>query len=732
MKQPPTSSRRRRANLPQEGGVATATTKSGKRWGLSRRWRRVLGVFAGLIAVLAGVLGGLVAYASITLPDVNDIGKHTGTIKIVDHTGKPIAEVGHDNNSRHTVTINQIAQIMQDATTAAEDHNFYSEGAFDPKRVLKALVVDVILRRPAEGASTITQQLAKQAFFGAQAEKSPLRKLREALLANEINARFSKPQILEMYLNINYYGENAYGIEDASQRYFGKHASELNLSEAAMLAGLPQAPSADDPYVSQANSFARMHYVLISLVQIGKATQQQAQDADPLNPDGSPNAQHQTAILDDLKRGKPSNFGIAPHFVQYVQDQLTGEFGGDPSYIQGDLTVTTTLDLDTQAHALDAVTQGVNKIGHMANNGALLMMNSHTGDIMAMVGSANFSDNAIAGQYNITTALRRPGSSFKPYVYETAFKNGVLRPDSTLHDTRQESQKLGGVNNFDLRFEGNISAASALLGSRNVATEDAASRVGMQNIANFAYSLGIDPNTEPITDNLSSAIGTSSIRMVDHTAAYSAFSNGGHKVAPRSILKVTDGQGNVLVDHTQDVTDKGVVMTPAEAWGVTQILRGYAKHWGLGFKYDTAGKSGTTDNFVDAWYMVYTPDWVTATWTGHTDGTKAGEVGMDGVFGTDEGKAIAVPFVNTLPKPSAFQPVRGALPNCNSSDQSFSGQAGCPTPTPRPTPSPTATPSATETPTALPSPTETTAATPTPCVVPKPGPKPKPTPPPCP
>ena len=690
------SSRRRRSQSP--------ITKNGRR--SSPATRRVFGVFLSICTMGAGLMGALTAYAALTLPDVNTIGAHTGTITITDRNGQVIGQVGLEGNARTPVSINKVAIVMQHAIVAAEDKNFYSEGAFDVPRIMKALIVDVILRQPAQGASTITQQLAKQAFFGAQAEKSPLRKLREALLANELNTKYSKQQILEMYLNVTYFGENAFGIEDASERYFGKHASQLNLQEAAMLAGLPQAPSGDDPYANPQNAFHRTHYVLGQMVDDGYASQTDAQNADPLNPDGTDNHAHQQALLNDLKHGTTPNAGKAPHFLQYVENLLPNELGENLSYINGDLTVQTTLDLSVQQKADDAIANGLPKIGRGANNAALVMLDPNSGDILAMVGSANYYDDSIAGQYNIVTGERRPGSSFKPYVYETGFMNGTLKPDSMLDDTQQESQQLGGVQDFDRQYQGKITAEQALIGSRNIATEQAANQIGMQNIINFAYSLGLDPNKEPIADNLSSAIGTSAVEMLDHTAAYAAFANGGYRVAPRAILKVTDAQGNVLIDHTHDITQLGQPMSAQDAWAITSILRKYASRWGLRFKYDTAGKSGTTDNFVDAWYMVYTPSWVIATWAGHTSGTSQAEVGMDGVYGTTEGQYIAVPFVNSLSPPAPFNPA-GALPGCSQDNQAF----GCATPTPSPTETPTATP--TPLPVSLP-PTLTPTPTPTP------------------
>jgi membrane peptidoglycan carboxypeptidase len=681
------------------------------------------------IAAAFVLLAGMVAYAAMTLPDLNKLGQATGTIKILDRNGKMIASIGNDSTSRTFVPISQIAQIQQDSTLAAEDRNFYSEGAFDFPRVVKALFTDVIARRPQQGASTITQQLAKLAFFGANADKSPLRKLREAMIASEIDSKYTKSQILEKYLNLIYYGEGAYGIENAAQTYFGKAAKDLDLREASLLAGLPQAPSTYDPKQNPASAFARQHYVLSGLVAMGKVTQQQADDVDPLVGGSAASGDlvakqqaNQKAITDDLQHGKQlATLGSAPHFVQYVRNQLQQRFADDPNVTAGDLTVTTTLDLSIQGKANDAVAKGVAAIKRGANNGALLMLDSHTGDIMAMVGSADYSNNDIAGQYNVVTAERRPGSSFKPYVYEEGFRNGKLKPSTVLDDTPAESAKLGGVKDFDRLFEGRITAAKALLDSRNVPAEQAMVMAGVSDVIDFAHSLGI---TTDLKQEAGTAIGTSSVRMIDHAAAYAAFSNYGHKLTPRAILKVVDGNGNTLVNEPTPAQGPEV-MTDAQAYAITKILKAYPSRWGIKFNRPIAAKSGTTDNFVDAYYMAYSPDFVVATWAGHTDAS-GNEVGMNEVFGNDVGTNISARFINTLPGPiHDFRVVNGALSDCTATGQAALTE-GCPTSTPSqsPTPSPSASP--TPTPSLAP-PTVTFQPTAT-FGLPKPSPTPTPTP----
>jgi membrane peptidoglycan carboxypeptidase len=660
----------------------------------------------------------MVAYAAMTLPDLSKLGEATGSIKILDRHGKLIASIGHDATSRNPVTLDNVAPIMQNATLAAEDRNFYNEGAFDVPRVAKALFVDVIARRPEQGASTITQQLAKLAFFGSNASKSPLRKLREALLANEIDSKYSKKQILEKYLNIIYYGEGAYGVENAAQTFFGKPAKDLDLREAALLAGLPQAPSYYDPLQNPTAAYARMHYVLSGLVDMGAATQAQVNAVDPevggANPTpdqvGAQQA-NQQALKDDLGHGKKQvSQGIAPHFVQYVREQLEAKFADDPSVTAGNLTVTTTLDLSIQAKANTAVVNGVKAIGRSANNGALLMLDSHTGDVIAMVGSANFNDDSINGQYNNTTGPRQPGSSFKPYVYEEGFINGKLKPSTVLDDTPAESQKLGGVKDFDRSYMGRISAARALLESRNIPAEQAMVMAGIPEVIDFAHSLGI---SSELAQNAGTAIGASAIKMIDHAAGYAAFSSYGHKVTPRAILKVVDGNGNTLVDEPATPSAGDQVMTQQQAYAITKILRAYPARWGVHFNRPVAAKSGTTENFVDAWYMAYTPDYVVATWAANTPAGKP-EQGMDGVYGNDVGHLMTQPFINSLPGPiHDFPVVAGSLSDCTATDQadlsagcssssSSSSSSSTSSATPSPTPSPSALPTFTLQPTPTP------------------------------
>jgi len=380
-------------------------------------------------------------------------------------------------------------------------------------------------------------------------------------------------------------------------------------------------------------------------------------------------------MLDDLRHGRPlAQVNGAPHFVAYAREQLDRLFGADPAALDGSLDVTTSLDLGIQNKAQHAVASGVSAIGRNANNGALLMLDSHSGDIIAMVGSADYNNAAIGGEFNVTLAARRPGSSFKPYVYEDAFRSGTLRPDSLLDDTAAESAQLGGVTDFDSSFMGPITAANALLLSRNVATEQAMVETGAGNVNAFAHQLGI---TTPLADNASTAIGTSAVRMLDQAAAYAAFSNGGQTVATRAILRVVDHTTGTVLYNAGPGGGGVRDMSAAQAYEVTGILRHYDNQWGVSIHRDAASKSGTTDNFVDAWYMTYTPTWVVATWVGHTSGADPAEVGMNTVYGVDTGTNITAPFVNQLASTPGFSTPPGATdPLAGSASPGVQGGGG--------------------------------------------------------
>jgi membrane peptidoglycan carboxypeptidase len=585
---------------------------------IRRHWMTVVGIVIGLILLL--VLG-TVAYAAATLPDPSKLDLAGGTIVIQDRHNIPIEERNAQGARVNPVKLAQISPLLRKATIAVEDKNFYQHGGIDWARLVKAGIIDTISRRPAQGASTIDEQLAKIAVLQSP-KKSLLVKLREAMVAVSLESRYTKDQILEMYLNTIFYGHHATGIEAASQVYFGKHASELNLAEASLLAGLPNAPSYYDPLLHLDRAKVRQAIVLDAMARqnvISQAQADQAKDA-PL-----------TFVF------KESRSSQAPHFVDFVFEQLESLYG--PSVVsRGGFVVKTTLDLNLQKAAEHAVAVGQQKLGSLgADNGDFLAIDPKTGEILAMVGSADFFNTDIKGQFNVVTGFRQPGSSFKPYVYEQAFRSHKLTMGNLLDDTSRHFAG-GQFHDFDFRDMGMITAHQALLLSRNIPALETMQTAGIDNVISLAHDMGITSN---LKSEVTTAIGSSEVRMLDHAVGYGVFASGGTHHDPVSILEVDDMQGKTL-DKPNPPQGKQV-LTPQEAYLITYILKDYSSAWNLGWNKPFAGKSGTTNDYHDAWMMAYSPNLVIGAWVGHTG---PGDQNMHGVFGTMVGSSVLKDFIN--------------------------------------------------------------------------------------
>ena len=567
------------------------------------------------------MLLGAFAYAYATLPDPSKLDLAAGTVIIKDRHDTMIEERNAQGVRVNPVTLPQISPLLRDATIAVEDKHFYHHHGIDWGRVIKAGIIDTIARRPEQGASTITEQLAKIAVLQSP-KKSILVKLREAMVATSLESRYSKNQILEMYLNTIFYGHHATGIEAASQVYFGKHASELTLAEASMLAGLPNAPSFYDPLLHRDRAKARQAIVLDAMVNQQMISQSQADEAKaaPLNFVFTENRSSQ-----------------APHFVDFVFEQLESLYG--PSVVnRGGFVVTTTLDLNLQRAAEHAVAVGQQRLGPLgADNGDFIAMDPKTGEILAMVGSADFFNNDIKGQFNVVTGLRQPGSSFKPYAYEQAFRSRTLTMGSLLDDTSRHFAG-GQFHDFDNRDMGLITAHKALLLSRNIPALETMQTAGIDNVTQFAHDMGI---TTPLKNEVTTAIGSSEVRMLDHAVGYGVFASGGTRHDPVSVLEVKDTQGNTLDKPNPPQATQ--VISAQEAYLITFILKDYSSAWNLGWNKPFAGKSGTTNNFRDAWMMAYSPNLVIGAWVGHTG---SGNQNMHGVFGTMVGSSVLRDFIN--------------------------------------------------------------------------------------
>jgi membrane peptidoglycan carboxypeptidase len=602
--------------------------------GIDGRWAAVIALVV-IAALLAATLGWIDAELQ-TLPDPANVSALAKSIVVYDRNGKVLGERDPEGHYHVILKLGEMGRLAPAATLAAEDREFYRHGAVDPAAVARALFIDITSARAAQGGSTITQQLVKIELLGS--EKTISRKAQELLLAYSLEHRYTKSQILELYLNRVYYGHGAYGIGSAVQTYFGagKKPSELTVAQAAFLAGLLQAPSGYDPFLRYESARARELYVLNGMV----ATQVISAD------------EAKKAEAEDVSKELHFNLSYratsAPHFVDYVIAGLEGQLGSATVH-QGGLSVYTTIDPGIQKAAEQSVADGVAKLaGSGVNNGMLLAVRPGTGEILAWVGSADFQNAAIGGQYDVITSPRQPGSSFKPYVYEAALLSGRFTVDSTVNDT---PQSFGGYTpmDYDNRYQGPLCLKTALDRSRNIPAVETANKVGMGPIIDLASRMGIRDKLEP---SLQTAIGGSAVTMFDHVQGYQVFANSGLKVPLTGVTRVVDRSGTTILSndlHQRSGTSQ--VLTPAQAYLMTYVLKDYQKTWNFPWNRQMASKTGTTGASIqqptDAWVMAYNPDIVVGTWVGHTGPN--GQGGTITSYGEAVADTLAAEFVNGLP-----------------------------------------------------------------------------------
>lgn len=576
-------------------------------------------VFLGL--ALVGVLSATIAMAWISrdLPNPNNLMTREipQSTKIYDRTGNTLLYEIHGEEKRSLVQLEQIPDSMKHATIAIEDRAFYEHHGINWLRTFKALYVDIIQRRKAQGASTLTQQLVKNAILSN--EKSWERKLKEALLALQIERQFTKDQILQMYLNEIPYGSMIYGVGSASESYFGKNVKDLTLDEAALLAAIPQAPDRYSPYGTGLRGdnrpalVARQKQVLDGMVRDNYITKEQADEA---------------KNIDTLKKLVPRKVGDinAAHFVMYVKSLLTETYG-IKRVEQGGLRVLTTLDWEKQQIAEEEVRKGVEKNGKGFNftNAALVALDPKNGQILSMVGSKNFFDPSIDGQVNVALRPRQPGSSFKPIVFAAGFIKGYT-PETTLWDVPTVFKTdIGNYTpkNYSPVYHGPISVRKALQGSLNIPAVKMLYLVGVGRVLDFAEQLGYTTFGDRTRFGLSLVLGGGEVELLEHANAYAAFANNGKQYPVSAILKVTDSEGNTVDEWKQP---EGNQVVPAEAASaLSNVLSDNAARsyiFGprnyLTLDRPVAAKTGTTNNNKDAWTMGYTPNLVTGVWVGNS------------------------------------------------------------------------------------------------------------------
>ncbi len=574
------------------------------------------------------VMGGVFIAFSKELPSPNrlidrDVALST---KIYDRNGELLYDIYGDEN-RVLVTLDQVPEIMREATIAIEDKHFYQHHGFDPLGIVRA-VRNIILHGDLQGGSTITQQLVKNALLTQ--ERTIIRKIKEFVLALQIEARFTKDEILQMYLNESAYGGQAVGVEAAAEMYFGKSVSDLTLAEAAMLAGLPAAPSRFSPRRDPEVAKWRQAQVLRRMVEDGYITQEEA-DA---------------AAAEELYY-TPEGAGIkAPHFVMYVRELLAARYG-EGMVEHGGLRVTTTLDLGLHNQLQQVVTEQVSSFApYKVSNGALVALNPKTGEVLSMVGSKDYFDAAIGGEYNVALARRQPGSAIKPITYVTAFKRGYS-PSMTLIDIPTSFDAGAGQPeyrpaDFSDKYNGIISARYALGSSKNVPAVKMLSLVGIANMVATAQDMGISTFDDPSRIGLSITLGGSEVKLLELVGAFTCFATGGIRHEPVAILKVTDYQGNVLEEWKPS---NGVrVLTEQQAYLINDVLSDYnarvytfggGNQYGLNIPGHTiAVKTGTTHDNRDGWAIGYTPS--------HADSAAAIAIGV--WIGNNDNSEISAKF----------------------------------------------------------------------------------------
>lgn len=621
----------------------------------SFNWRGSMGCLVrGLITsvflmIVLGLCLGSVAvyeYYSIAkgLPDVEDLKARASqfeTTRILDRNGGLLYEILDPNAGRRTyVPLDKISPNLVAATIATEDKDFYSHPGFDFWAIVRALWQNYVTGGQGGGASTITQQLARALLLSPEerSQRTVTRKAREIILAAEITRRYTKDEILELYLNEIYYGNLAYGIQAASETYFDKAASDLTLGEASFLAGLPQSPAVYDIYTNREGTLGRQQQVLVLMYEVS-----QSQGCIVVSNSPSPvcvDPQAAAGAADEMKNrtfGSPNIDTRYPHWVNYVRSLLEEQYDAQTIYRSG-FTIYTTLDPILQDEAQRLVTEQVAAlVDKNARNGALVALRPSTGEILAMVGSPDFNNDAISGQVNMAVSqTRQPGSSIKPITYVAAFEKGWT-PATLIWDVPSEFPPSGNPDdtrppyipvNYDGKSHGPVTVRMALSNSFNIPAVkalDFISVYGKGGMVETAKRFGITSLTRD-DYGLALTLGGGDVSLLEMTGAFSVFANNGQRMPPVAILKITDYAGNVVFEYKPTPGEQ--VIRAEHAYLITSILSdNESRSWMFGrnsvlsLPFPAAAKTGTTNDFRDNWTMGYTPDLVTGVWIGNADYT---------------------------------------------------------------------------------------------------------------
>jgi penicillin-binding protein 2D len=573
------------------------------------------------------------------------------SIKVFDNQGRFVSRILPEQ--RYWVSIDRIPTFLQKAVVAVEDSRFYEHSGIDIRGIARALVKDVAQGRMAEGGSTITQQLIKNKYLSS--EKTIDRKLKEGRMALEFEQKYTKKQILEMYFNEIYYGNGAWGIAQAARLYFDKNPEELTESECSLLAGVQKAPGTYNPLGKSSKVMERRDVVLKRMVELNMISRRKQQNLRAHPPSITPR-------------------GRASYYLAHIRSKLIEQYGAEVIE-QGGLEVTTAMNLDVQKLAERALSEGVKRISPQLQ-GALVCMDPATGDILAAVGGTNFAKSS----YNRAFfAKRQPGSAIKPLIYAAALEKGYT-PSSIWDDKpvayNQGNNEIWKPMNYGREQLGKVSLRQALAHSNNVITVKLLEAIGVPDFVTFAGNMGL-PLRAP--NNLSLALGTEEVTLHDLVLSYTPLANGGLRPKPRTILRIYDHNRKAWTNNSPAVTP---AISPAAAYVTTQMLKdvmiyGTAKNLKkFSRERPSAGKTGTTNDYRDAWFIGYTPQMITGIWVGY-DKPKPGGKGFTGgavsapIWGRFMRSALAGKPVVDFPKPDSvvsvsIDPATGflATPNC--------------------------------------------------------------------
>ena len=589
--------------------------------------KRIKNLFAlaalGLLTLAAlGLVAFLVVFwrFSAELPGIEAV---TAEIKgpvpttVVSEDGVLLAKL--DVVNQQPVTLDQIPKNVINATVSIEDHRFWDHPGIDIQGIGRAVVANLRGSGLHQGASTLTQQFVRQPEvsrslnptgsqdnrFGLSGDKKYSRKIREALIALRIEQIYSKKEILQLYLNNVYYGSGAYGVEAASQTYFGKSAEHLTLAEAALLAGLPQRPSRFTPFDHLKAALKRRDEVLTAMQTYRYISPTDCEEAKAETPKLAPQPDHKLQMFK------------APYFTSYILEQIRRKYGQD--YLYSGLRIETTLNFKIQKMAEQALEQGIRNANNGANQGAVVSLDNKTGYIRAMVGGRNYR----ASRYNaVTQGRRQPGSAFKAFVYSAAFDTDTYKLDDSLPDTYfayPGDTKHRGVKGETDRT---LDFTTAIAKSSNSIAVQVAYKVGIRKVIEYAHRMGITTRLDPY---LPTAIGASSVRPLDICSAYSIFPMNGSRAHPMAVVRITDGNGNLIEENTPDIETNILKQSTVDQMNkafdaVVQYGTGVAARGSeaTGIVENARGKTGTTNDSRDVWFVGYTPELTTAIWVANT------------------------------------------------------------------------------------------------------------------